>query len=238
MKKKNRIIILIIVAIVIAILGMVRIKLNFQEDNEPEKQNVTNNANDLNVINQIKNEINATADSDMYKIEEEYDGRKIIQIKPNIQFETVLAGILKNGEPLESEIQDLLQNRPTKSGIWIAKQAREKFFNLLKENGIDHYAINKEGYLYETEKKEEEASSKLKEAIASDKLYMIDISGTSYVRDDISGEIIEYSFEKMEPYQVLDVYHNENCVILEITTNSKGKLSNQEILDGVLENLE
>lgn len=236
MKKRNIVIILIAIIVVLLII----FKLNSHQ-NETKEENVTTNVidqNDKNVINQIKNEINATADSDMYQIEEEYDGRQIIQIKPSIQFETVLAGILKNEEPLENEMQELLQNKPTQNGIWISEQSRDKFLNILKDNGIDNYAINDDGYLYGKEENDNQTSKKLKDAIDSDKLYIIDISGTSYIRDDISGEIVEYPFEKMEPYQALDEYQEGNNIILEVTTNAKGKLSNQEILNEILLNLE
>ena len=66
---------------------------------------------DKETIHEIKEEINATADTDMYQIQEEYDGRQILQIKPSIQFQTVLAGILKNAQPSENEIQDLLKKK-------------------------------------------------------------------------------------------------------------------------------
>ena len=240
MKKRNIILMLIGICIIIGI-GLVFIKLNIQNKSEIEDENIATEEIDIydkNVINEIKNQINATADTDMYQIEEEYDGRQILQIKPNVQFETVLAGILKNDKPLEEEIQGLIENKPTQNGIWIAKQSRETFLNLLRDNEISNYAINDEGYLYETEESDKEEAKKLKTAIQSNQLYIFDISGTSYTRDDLSGEIIEYPFEKMEPYQAVDTYQDNNSKILEITTNEKGKLSNQEILKDILLNLD
>lgn len=237
MRKRN--IILILVVIIVIVIGIVLVKLNFQKDKE-NKNNATNEVNiyDKETINEIKEEINATGASDMYQIQEEYDGRKILQIKPSIQFETVLAGILKHGQPLENEIQDLLKNKPAKQGIWIAKQSREAFLSLLKDNEINGYAINEEGYLYVTEEQDKEEANKLKEAMQSNQLYMIDISGTSYKRDDLSGEIIEEPFEKMEPYQAVDVYQEGALMILEVTTNEKGILSKQEILEVLLLNMQ
>lgn len=240
MKKRNIILIVIGICIIIGI-GLVFIKLTTHNKNEVEDENMTTEEIDIydkNVINEIKNEINATADTDMYQIEEEYDGRQILQIKPNIQFQTVLAGILKKDKPLEEEIQGLIENKPTQNGIWIAESSRETFLELLKDNEINNYAINEKGYLHEIAESNKEEAKKLKTAIQSNQLYILDISGMCYTRDDLSGEIIEYPFEKMEPYQVVDTYQDNNSKILEITTNEQGKLSNQEILKDILLNLE
>lgn len=237
MKKRN--IILIIVAIVMIVIGLVFVKLDFQNGQDEEKQ--TSNEVDIynqEVINEIKDEMNATADTDMYQIEEEYDGRQILQIKPSIQFETVLAGILKNAQPVENEIQDLLKDKPNQKGIWIAKQSRDSFLTLLKDTEISGFSINEEGYLYVTEENDKEEAKKLREAIQSNRLYIIDVSGTSYTRDDFSGEIIEYPFEKMDPYQAVDVYQEGDVAILQVTTNEKGELSKQEILEDILLNVQ
>lgn len=193
---------------------------------------------DVNIINEIKNEINATADANMYQIEEEYDGRKIIQIKPNIQYDTVLSGIIKNAMPKENEIYEILKNRPNRSGIWISNQSKEKFLRLLKENDIDNFEIDNEGYLYAKEITSKEISKKIVKAINSKKLYILDISGKYYTRDELSGKIIQYPFEDMESDQILETYSSDNSLIIEITTNSRKILSNKEILEDILLNLE
>lgn len=236
---KKKFMVCILVAVMIIGIVAILVNLSFQRKKENEK-NTTNEIDiyDKETIHEIKEEINATADTDMYQIQEEYDGRQILQIKPSIQFQTVLAGILKNGQPSENEIQDLLKNKPTQEGIWIAKQSRESFLNLLKDNGINSCAINEQGYLYMTEENEKEEAKKWKEAMHTNQLYIIDVSGVSYTRDDFSGEIVEYPFEKMEPHQAVDVYQEGNVTILEITTNEKGILSKQEILQDVLLNMQ
>ena len=218
----------------IMILGFMIFGLGGNVEQKLDKANITLNVVDKEKINEIKHTINATADADLYQMEEEYDGRQILQIKPSIQFETVLAGILKKGKPLEEEVQTLLANKPTQNGVWISEQTRERFLVLLQENGITNYQINQEGYLQEIEKSDNEEAKKIKEAIHANKKYRIDISGTSYIRDEFSGEIVEYPFEKMEPFQVMDVYEYNDTIILEVTTNEKGKLSNQEILKEIL----
>ena len=71
--------------------------------------------------------------------------------------------------------------------------------------------------------------------IDSNKIYIIDISGVCYIRDEMTGELVEYPFEKMDPYQVCEPFYSDNNVIIEITTNSAGKLTNQEILSAIVE---
>lgn len=236
MKKKQIIIIsviaIIVILIIINIIGIKKI--------EPREQNEENIiANDKNLINEIKEEINATGDTNIYEVKKEYDGRKIIQIKPNIQFETALAGIFKNAMFEENEIETLLENKPQYNGIWISNNSREKFLELLEKNNIDNYIIDENGYLKleKTNSNQQEENTIIENAIKSDNLYIIDITGTSYIRDEITGNITQYPFEKMDPYQILNTYDNENATILEITTNEKNKVSNKEILQEILQNI-
>lgn len=190
---------------------------------------------DSNEINAIKNEINATGQTDIYQIEEEYDGRKIIQVKPDVQYQVALAGIIKNGIPAEDEINTILEQAPNSSGMWISESSREKFMELLNSNNIVDFEITNEGYL-KCNKQENltEQEEKLKDMAESDKLYVIDVSGKTYQRDYISGEVIEYPFEEMDPYQVLEPYEIENSIILGVTSNKENRLSNKEILDAII----
>ena len=63
---------------------------------------------------------------------------------------------------------------------------------------------------------------------------IINITGIAYQRDYISGEIVEYPFEEMDPEQILETYQDENNIILEITTNKKQKLTDEEILETIV----
>ena len=190
---------------------------------------------DSNEINAIKKEVNATGQTDIYQIEEEYDGRKIIQVKPDVQYQVALAGIIKNGIPAEDEINTILEQAPNSSGMWISESSREKFMELLNSNNIVDFEITNEGYL-KCNKQENltEQEEKLKDMAESDKLYVIDVSGKTYQRDYISGEVIEYPFEEMDPYQVLEPYEIENSIILGVTSNKENRLSNKEILDAII----
>lgn len=237
MKQKNKSIIIVVIILLIAVIIGIKLKDNKNENGSENSESNKIDIYDKDLIEEVKKDINATGDSDIYQIEEEYDGRKILQIKPNIQFETVLSGILKNDIPTEDEISSLTQNKPVQSGIWISYQSREKFIEILQDNNINNYAINEDGYLYQTEENDTENSRIINDAIQSDRLYIIDISGTCYIRDNLSGEIVEYPFERMDPYQVLEVYTYEKSTILEITENIKQKLSNQEIIEVIISNI-
>ena len=184
-------------------------------------------------LESIKNEINSTADSNIYYVTEETDGRKILQIKPKVQFQVDLAGIMKNSKPEEKEIESLNKKAPNKAGIWISEQSRDKFIDLLNKNNIDNLSIKKDGYLKVDKTSENEIAKNLEKMIKSDKLYIINITGVAYERDYISGEIVEYPFEDMDPEQVVEFYENGNKKILEITTNKKQELLDKEILEEI-----
>ena len=242
MKEINkRVLLCILLALMVLMLVIVLI-LNSKRKNSNNLENSisvidansSNTNQDIETIEKIKNETYASADNDMYEVHEEYDGRKILQIKPSIQYKTVLAGILKNGKLDESEIDKILKDRPKKSGIWISKQSRQNFLKLLDDNSIMGYKISDDGYLVQNNGN----NATINKAIESDKLYIIDMSGKCYDRDNMSGKIVEYPFEDMEPDQTLELYSIENSSILEITTNSKKILSNKEILDDILLNIE
>lgn len=235
--KKKQIIIISVIAIIAILIIINIIEIKKIEPREQNEENLI--ANDKNLINEIKEEINATGDTNIYEVKKEYDGRKIIQIKPNIQFETALAGIFKNAMFEEDEIETLLENKPKYNGIWISNNSREKFLELLEKNNIDNYIIDENGYLKleKTNSNQQEENTIIENAIKSDNLYIIDITGTSYIRDEITGNITQYPFEKMDPYQILNTYDNENATILEITTNEKNKVSNKDILQEILQSI-
>ena len=162
MKKinKKKIIIVILITILIIAIVFVVIALRNKRDVDNYSENITDE-NDANIINQIKAEINSTADTNIYQVEDEYDGRHTLQIKPNIQFDTVLAGVLIEGTPANNEIDSILENKPTNTGVWISKKSRDSFEKILIDNNLTNFSIDESGYLFETEKKNNEMSKKL-----------------------------------------------------------------------------
>lgn len=246
--KKYRYIIIPVIALIVAII-VINItikkekKITQEENNDSKTTDETNEINtylensveNINNVNEeevenIKKEINSTADTNIYYVTQEKDGRKILQIKPKVQFQVDMAGIIKNSKPEEDELEQLNKKSPTKTGMWVSEQSREKFLKLLNKNNIDEFSIKKDGYVNIDKKAKSDIAKKIEEMINSDKLYIINITGIAYERDYISGEIVEYPFEDMDPEQIIEPYVDDNKIILEITTNKNGKLSDEEIV--------
>lgn len=206
---------------------------NQQKDNNEIIENQAGQSERNDEIERIKDTINAKGKTDIYQIETEHDGRKIIQIKPEVQFDVDLAGILKDGKPEEDEIKKILEKRPIGKGIWVSEQSREQFIKILKNNNLNNFSVNDNGFL---EIKDENISNsiakELKNMIESERQYIINIKGKSYQRDYISGEIVEYPFEEMDPQQVVEIYEKDKDIILELTQNKK--ITDKEILEAVL----
>ena len=252
MKNKKYIIIGLAIIVIILIVALVIFfsRKNNEDGNNMvmvSENNVTNeNAeNNTSIVDQdtsnqnvveienMKNEINATGNTDIYYVDEEYDGRKILQVKPDVQFDVDLAGIIKNTMPEENEISELVGKAPTDNGIWISEQSRESFSDLLKNNNINDFTIYDDGYLQINNSENNGMANKLVNMINSNNLYIINITGIAYERDYISGEITEYPFEDMDPTQAVEPYQKDNKIILEVTTNKMKELTESEILDAI-----
>lgn len=106
---------------------------------------------------------------------------------------------------------------------------------MLKNNDIQNFNINSEGYLKIDSSVNNEVATKLENMIKRDKLYIINITGKAYERDYITGEIVEYPFEDMDPTQIVELYGDNNKIILELTTNKKNKLTDKEILETIVQ---
>ncbi len=235
-KYYNSIIVLIVISIIAITIFIITRKPGQEEvnsENRIEKtENLNNNLEDIEII---KKEVNATANADIYQVEEELGGRKILQVKPEIQFEVDLAGIIKNAKPDEKELQSLVMKVPQKNGVWISEQSRNNFLQLLKKNEIESFRITDEGYLEKKEDSIGPLAKSLEEMLNANKLYIINMTGIAYERDYISGEITEYPFEDMDPTQVIEPYQKENTIILEITSNKKQKITDKEILETIVQ---
>ena len=255
--KKLFFLLLIIVIIIGIIFGIkkenyenVKETNNIEETNIENQETIESNKNLIeeetdttinNVVNvsieelqDMKKEINSTGNTDIYQVEKEKDGRKILQIKPQIQFNVDLAGIIKKSKPEEKELENLLENIPSNNGIWISNQSRDLILMLLNRNSINNFYISEDGYLKRDGGIESDIEKELEKMINSKKLYIINITGIAYQRDYISGEIVEYPFEEMDPEQVLESYKYENKIILELSTNAKHKLTDKEILETIV----
>ena len=215
-------------------------KQQSDENRKNEKQTLnqveqSENLSTPEKINDLKNEIHATAQNDIYQVEKESSGRTFLQVKPQVQFEVDLAGILKNAKPEEDELEELLQQAPTEDGVWIAKQARNDFLQLLKENQIENFTIDSNGYLQKNGASMTNLANGLEQMMQNHHLYILNMTGMAYQRDYLTGEIMEYPFEEMDPEQIVEPYQNDRMVTLEITSNQKGKVTPKEILETIVQ---
>ncbi len=238
MRKRYCVIITLIVISIIATTIFIITRKPKQE--EVNNENITQSSKSSNYdnteeIETIKNELNATANTDIYQVEEEPGGRKILQVKPEVQFEVDLAGIIKNAKPEEKELQPFSEKVPKANGVWISNQSRNNFLQLLNKNGIKNFSITEEGYLQSNEADNNVIVRNLQNMINSNKLYIINMTGIAYERDYISGEIVEYPFEDMDPFQIIEPYQKGDKIILEVTSNKKQKLSDKEILETIVQ---
>ena len=234
MKKKIILLLIIICMVIVTLVIFNKINVTNKKKENEENSDISNN---VEIIENIQKDINSTANTDLFEVVTEYDGKNSIRIKPDIQFNTVLAGIIKKDIPDENVINELIKNAPTNTGIWINDNSREDFINLLESDNINSFEIDENGYLKKKNNKDNELSNKVKiinQMVNSDELYIIDMSGKCYIRDDVSGEILEYPFEEMDHYQIAEPYYNDNVIILNITSNKNNYLSNEEILEGIL----
>ena len=78
-------------------------------------------------IEKIKKDINSSADSKIYQVEEEKDGRRILQIKSEIKFDINIAGIIKSKKPGEDEIL-IYYKRNLKAVVYGFLSNQEKCF--------------------------------------------------------------------------------------------------------------
>lgn len=251
MKKntKKRITTILIVLLVIALItislciknNIKKSKNSIQEENwenpytEIDKDEIQYQENAS--IDEIKKETGLTADSNLYEINTEYDGRKVLNIKASVQYKTAFAGIIKQQLPNINEIDTIAQeNHPEKNGIWIEKNSRDIILELLTNNTNSEYEIDEQGYLKIKDKKiQNENDKNIEKWINSNKKIILTKSNMYYQVDEVTGEIVEYPFEQLDPYQTYDQIKSNDNIIIVITSNNNKYLTDKEILQDVLQ---
>ena len=108
---------------------------------------------------------------------------------------------------------------------------------MLKEVTKAAYEIDSNGYLKninDTKSTQNDNDKILENAINSNKVFILDISSTCYIIDDITGEIMDFNFEKLDRYQNYEYFKDNNNCIIFITENSNKLLEEKEIIESVL----
>lgn len=255
-KKPLLVTILVILVIVIAlILLLSKISLNKNKSRNTETnidENTTieyindiyteTNKNEIEyqentTVEDLKTQTGVTANNEIFEIEEEYDGRKVLTVKPSLKYKVAFAGMIKNSIPKMNEIDKISEESlPQYTGIWIEKNSRNKILQLVNgENTNSKYYIDEQGYLKINQKNNQNDNDrKIENAINNDKQYILDISSVCYIIDNVTGEILDYNFEKMDSYQTYEYFKDDNRMIIFINENSSNQLTEKEILESVI----
>ena len=240
MKKTIKIlIILILVIIAVIITGYKAYKNNKKTDlenqyKELKEESIMYNTNAQ--VEDLKKEYNYSGDSNLYEIETEYDGRKVLAIKPSENYKVAFAGLIKRAKPEKDEVSEIFEKEyPTENGIWIEEKSRDKILQYLNSNLSSKYEINKSGYLKNLDEKDTEKDKQLIDLINGDKQYILAIQGTIYYIDPLTADIIDDIYEQMDEHQTYSYFENENNMIIYITENKQKVLNSDEIFESLLE---
>lgn len=249
---KKKILIIVLVIVILLIVGIIvtvnilnKGKENTNSENitSPEVPGVEIDKNQVDydnttTVEELKDFTGASGDTELYEVTTEYDGRQVLKIKDNKQYDVAIAGIIKQGKPEFSEVKSLKEKGPNKTGIWISEKSRTDFLNLLEAQTNSQYSINDEGYLEIKDKSSQnEIDKKLESLTSSNKQFVIDISGTDYIIDSVTGEIVENPFEQLDAYQAFDYIANDGSYIIVVTTNKEKALQKSEILNSIIEQM-
>ena len=245
--KNKKIIIGIILVIIICLIVFSIILIKNNGNNATNENNFVNDYSNINkenetsyqentTVGELKNETGLTGDDSLYQIDTEFDGRKILNIKADIQYKVALAGVLQNSMPEYDNIDNIIEEAAlTKTGIWIEKNSREKFINLLENITESQYEVSEDGFLNVVNKeKQNEYDKKIEEIINGENQYLIKITDKYYELDTVTGEVTEYPYQRLDSYQTYDVVESENNRIYFLNTNDQNKLSNEDIIKDVI----
>lgn len=242
-KNKKIIYTCLIILILIFIIIFFGIKNNKfwvkTENNLVDEQNLEENSlieQSVEKVEEIKNEIGITGNTELYEIQKGYDDKEIAVIKPNIKYKVAFAGMIKKQKPEMNELDNIIEtNHPKNNGIWIENNSREKMLKIIKNNTKSTYKIDDDGYLKIINKNmQNDNDIALEKIINSNKLFILNISSICYIIDDISGEILDFNFEKLDMFQNYEYFTDENRNIIFITENSKNILDETEIFQSLL----
>lgn len=206
-------------------------------DLEINKNQITYNENAT--IDEIKEDTGISGDNEIYELQTEFDGRKVLVVKANIKYKVAFAGMIKKSLPQMNELDTILkENFPKNNGIWVNTGSRDKLLKLINNSTIlnSKYGINDDGYIFVSERNNQNAlDKKFENAINSNQSSnILSVSSVCYTIDDVTGKIIDNDFEFMDEYQTYDYYEDENKKIIFITENKGNQLTNEEIIESVI----
>lgn len=238
MKKEKMILISIALILTMLVISLSIYFIFENSKNEENDYNKTDNITKNEIVEKLKSETGVNGNSEIYDVQIEYDGREILAIKENIKYKVAFAGMIKGSKPSYNELDEIVEkNIPKEMGIWVEYKSREKIAKVLNENSylISKYYIDENGYIkIKDDKIQNDIDKKLKKIINGDNQYIIDISSICYIVDNITGEILDYNFEKMDKYQTYEYFQDKGVMIIFINENSSKQLTVDEIFGSIL----
>lgn len=263
MKKNKKDIIILVIVLLLSITLVIIPNFVYKTENNKENNYEIDNNNktsdeieqeynenkekliiyqDQSTIDQLKKEYNISGDNELYQIETEKDGRKVINVKPSINYKVAFSGMIEEKMPSLEEIDRIFDKKyPQKSGIWINENSRKKIVHYLNNNSRlkANYYIDKEGYLQQNdEKRLTEIDKKVKKLIDSSKQYIISVASKCFMVDAVTGKIIEYRYNDLDTYQTYEYFEDKDKMLIFISENKENKLKEDEIFESVIKLLE
>lgn len=252
---KKIIIVISIVIILIIILGIVLnsknkniannetnnvISTNQESSKEVEEMKDNSTMYDENsTLEELKEEYKITGADEIYEIETESDGRKVINVKANINYKVAFCGMIKKSKPSFDELDSLYEkNSPNKSGIWINASDYDEILSYLNNSKYlkSKYEINEDGYLKISQlNNQTDYDKQIEKLINSDEQYIINISSTYYMIDAVTGEIVDNPYNELDEYQTYDYCNDEDKTIIFVSENKNKKLSDDEIFISIID---
>lgn len=212
------------------------------ENYEKEYEEMKNNSimyDEKSTLEQLKEEYKIIGADEIYQIETEDDGRKVVTIRPSIEYKVAFCGMIKNSKPEFAEIDSVFEkNNPTKNGIWIKSDDREKVLKYLNNNESlkAEYNVNEEGYLEIIRNNNAtDVDKKIHNLINGNKQYIFCISSICYMVDPVTGEIVDNPYNELEEYQTYEYFKYEDRMIIFITENRENKMTNEKIFKSILD---
>ncbi len=244
---KNRRILSVILIFFLLIVVSIVIKINIDNNKLVKKENVLVNEISLENYNQTKEEkaeikeieqsVGITGNTQLYEVQEDTtNNMKIVTIKPSIKYKVAFTGMIKNEQPKIEEVDTIIkQNHPKYAGIWINSKDRDTILKLFSNFTNSDYFIDENGYLKIESKNWQNNNDKvLEKAIYGDKLFILNISSICYIVDDVSGEVLDYNFEKMDKYQTYESFEDSDKIIVFINKNSEKQLDDSKIVESII----
>ena len=151
-------------------------------------------------------------------------------------YEIAVAGAINKGNPTAEQIESA-KNKTFNTGVYIIPGFEENVLNIINSVTNNTFGLDNNHYL----KVVSNASNKNKYdlffegLINSNKRIMMSNMGELYFRDSFTGNIESNIYESFDWRQPYDYAKYGDKMLIDITKNGAGKLTNIEIMDSLIE---